>query len=136
MDQLAWKLDYYDPSMPNVNNLFTDMETRLLSQGWSSPGWKNYTAVHAAGLGSYGDFVNAQERLENTVMYWGSMLGFYGNMSSTMQSQVQGLMDGSTGPAPAWSLLLQSELYDNSSGMFSSSWWDQRALRVRRMQPP
>ena len=117
MDQLAWKLYYYDPSIQNVTNLFTDMETRFLSQGWNSPGWRNFTAVHASGLN--GNFVNPQERLENTIMYWASLLGFYGNMTSAMQSQVQGLMDGSTGPAPAWSLLFQSELYDNSTGMFT-----------------
>jgi hypothetical protein len=40
-------------------------------------------------------------------------------MTSSMQGQVQGLLDGTAGPAPVWSLLLQSELYDSSIGMFS-----------------
>ena len=72
--------------------------------------------MHASGLG--GDFVTAQERLENTIMYWSAMLGFYGNITGTMQSQIEALMNGSAGPAPAWSLLLSSELYDNNTGMF------------------
>ena len=118
MDQLIWKLCYYDPTVQNVNNIFTDMETRLLSQGWSSPGWRNYTSVHATFLS--GSFENAQERLWNTINYWSAMLGFYGNMTADMQSQVDGLLDGSAGPAPAWSLLLRSELYNNATGMFKT----------------
>jgi hypothetical protein len=116
-DQIISKLYYYDPSIQNVSNLFTDMETRWLNQNWSSPGWLNYVAVHATGVGSGGG--NSQERLENTITAWGAMLGFYGNMTSSMQSQVQAMLDGLAGPVPAWSLLFQSELYDNSTGMFS-----------------
>jgi hypothetical protein len=116
-DQIIWKLYYYDTSISNVGNLFTDMETRWLNQNWSSPGWLNYVTVHATGVDGYSG--NSQERLPNTIMSWASLLGFYGNMTSTMQSQVQGLLDGVAGPAPAWSLLFQSELYDNSTGMFS-----------------
>ena len=108
MDQIIWKLYNYDPSIPNVNNLFTDMETRALSQCWSSPQWVDYVVVHASD--------NSQERLENTIISWAAMLGFYGNMTSIMQSQVQELLDGSAGPA--WSLILQSQVYDNSANMF------------------
>jgi len=39
-------------------------------------------------------------------------------MTSSMQNQVQALLDGSAGPAPAWNLTLQSQLYDNSTNMF------------------
>ncbi len=109
-DQITWKLYNDDPSITNVSNLFTDLETRALSKGWGSPQWGNYVAVHAAD--------NSQERLENTIMLWSSLLGFYGDMNLTMQSQVQGLLDGSEGPSPAWSLLTQSQLYDNSTDMF------------------
>jgi len=109
-DQIIWKLYTDDPSITNVGNLLTDLETRALSQGWGSPQWANYVVMHAAD--------NSQERLENTIMLWASPLGFYGDMNPTMQSQVQGLLDGSSGPAPAWSLLAKSELYDNSTGMF------------------
>ncbi len=115
-DQIISKLNYYDPTISNTSNLFTDLETRLLSQGWSSPGWLNYVAVHATGVDGGGG--NSQERLENTIMYWASLLGFYDNMTSTMQSQVQDLLEGTAGAAPAWSLLLQSDLYDKSTGMF------------------
>ncbi|MGA2386150.1 MAG: hypothetical protein ABSG33_06425 [Candidatus Bathyarchaeia archaeon] len=115
-DQIASKLYYYDTSILNVTNLFTDMESRWLSQGWGSPGWLNYTTVHATGENGGGSTL--QERLKNTIISWAALLGFYGNMTSLMQSQVQGLLDGSVGPAPAWNLLPQSELYDNSTGMF------------------
>ena len=115
-DQIISKLYYYDPTISNMTNLYTDVETRWLSQNWSSPGWLNYVSVHATGVGSGGG--NSQERLENTISAWAAMIGFYGNMTSTMQSQVDGMLDGSTGPAPAWSLLFQSELYDNFTGMF------------------
>ena len=116
-DQIIWKLYYYDPSISDVANLFSDMETRWLNQNWSSPGWLNYVTVHATGVD--GGSGNPQERLMNTIMSWASLLGFYGNMTSTMQSQVQCLLNGTAGPAPAWSLLFQSELYDNSTGMFT-----------------
>ncbi len=115
-DQIISKLNYYDPTISDVGNLFADLETRLLSQGWSSSGWLDYVAVHATGVN--GTKGNSQERLENTIMYWSALLGFYGNMTSVMQSQVQGLLNGSAGSAPAWSLLMQSELYNSSVGMF------------------
>ena len=117
MYQLMWKLYNYDPSMSNVNNLFTDMETRFLSQGWNSPQWADYVVVHAFGVN--GSISNSQERLENTITSWGTLLGFYGNMSSTMQSQVQALLYGSAGAEPAWNLTFQSQIYDNSTNMFS-----------------
>jgi hypothetical protein len=110
-DQIICKLYDADPSITNTSNLLTDLETRALNQGWDSPQWGNYVVKHAAD--------NPQERLENTIMLWASLLGFYGDMNSAMQSQVQGLLDGSAGPAPAWSLLTQSEVYDNSTGLFS-----------------
>jgi hypothetical protein len=109
-DQIIWKLYYNDQSISDVNNLFTDMETRWLSQGWNSPQWNDYVVQHATD--------NPQLRLKNTIISWASLLGFYGNMTSSMQSQVQGLLDGTSGPAPAWNLTMQSGLYDNSTGMF------------------
>jgi hypothetical protein len=114
MDQIIWKLYSYDPSISNVNNLLTDMETRALSQGWSSPQWADYVVVHSSGVNGTGG--NSQQRLENTIMSWAAILGFYGNMTSSMQSQVRELLDGSAGPA--WNLTLQSELYDDSTNMF------------------
>ena len=119
MDQIIWKLQYYAPSISNTSNLLTDMETRALNQGWSSPQWKNYVVVHASDVNGFSG--NSQERLENTIASWAAMLGFYGNLSSSMQSQVQGLLDGSASLAPAWNLTLQSKLYDNSTNMFRIS---------------
>jgi hypothetical protein len=109
-DQIIWDLYNCDPSISNVGNLLTDLSTRFLSQGWNSPQWNDYVVQHAAD--------NSQERLENTIMAWSSLLGFYNDMTGPMQGQVQALLDGEAGPAPAWSLMLSSELYDNSTGMF------------------
>ncbi|MGD6806771.1 MAG: hypothetical protein ACQCN4_07405 [Candidatus Bathyarchaeia archaeon] len=109
-DQIIWKLYNYNSTLPDVENLFVDMETRALSNGWASPQWADYVVMHATG--------NPQQRLENTIASWAAMIGFYGNMTSDMQSQVQTLLDGSAGPAPAWNLTLRSKLYDNATGMF------------------
>jgi hypothetical protein len=70
--------------------------------------------MHASGVNGSGG--NSQERLENTIMSWAAILGLYGNMTSDMQNQVQQLLDGSAGSA--WSLMLTSQVYDNSTGMF------------------
>ncbi len=109
-DQIIWKFYQYDSSIPNVENLFVDMETRALSNGWNSPQWADYVVVHAT--------ENSQQRLENTINSWAAMLGFYGNLTSDMQNKIQALLDGSTGPAPAWNLIMQSKLYDETTGMF------------------
>jgi hypothetical protein len=74
MDQIIWKLYNYDPSISNINNLFTDMETRALSQGWSSPQWADYVVVHAAGINGSGG--NPQQRLQNTIVSWVHYLVF------------------------------------------------------------
>jgi hypothetical protein len=112
MNSIMWQLYYYNSMTPNINNLITDMQTRWLSNLWNSPQWSNYVTVHA-GLG-----VNSQTRLKNTIMSWAAMLGLYANMTNTMQSEVQELLNGSTpAGAPAWELLEQSNLYN--SGLFS-----------------
>jgi hypothetical protein len=111
-NSIVWQLYYYNSTTPNMNNLITDMQTRWLSKLWNSPQWSNYVTVHA-GLG-----VNNQTRLENTIMSWAAMLGLYANMTNTMQSDVQELLNASTPVgAPAWELLERSNLYH--SGLFS-----------------
>ncbi len=109
-DQIIWKLYTINQSIPNVNNLLIDTETRALSNGWVSPQWADYVVMHAVG--------NSQQRLENTITSWGAMLGFYGNMTSKMQNQTRELLTGSDTMAPAWNLTLQSKVYDDAAKMF------------------
>jgi len=101
-DQLIWKLYAYDQTTTNVTNLFTDMETRALGAGWSSPQWADYVVVHATD--------NPQQRLENTIASWAAIQGLYSNMTMTMQGQVQALLNGTASDEPAWSLTMKSEL--------------------------
>ncbi|MCW4000741.1 MAG: hypothetical protein NWE93_10920 [Candidatus Bathyarchaeota archaeon] len=115
-DMLIWKIYAYNQATANVTNLFTDMETRALSQNWSSPQWADYVVVHSSN--------NRQQRLENTIVSWAAIMGLYGSMNSTMQGQVQMLLNGTATDEPAWSLTLKSKLYDNATGMFKmrSDW--------------
>jgi hypothetical protein len=116
-DMLIWRLYAHDQSTPHITNLFTDIETRALSQNWSSPQWADYVVVHTTG--------NYQQRLGNTIISWASMMGLYGNMTATMQAQVQMLLNGTAADEPAWSLTMRSELYDNTTGLFRMrSDWD------------
>ncbi|MCW4029559.1 MAG: hypothetical protein NWE92_07930 [Candidatus Bathyarchaeota archaeon] len=109
-DQIIWKLYNSSPQLSNTTNLFIDMNTRALSQGWSSPQWGNYVVKHASS--------NSQLRLQNTITAWASLIGFYSNLTAPMQSKVQALLNGTAGSAPAWNLTLQNRLYDNATGMF------------------
>jgi hypothetical protein len=109
-DQIIWKLYNISPQLSNTTNLFVDMNTRALSQGWNSPQWGSYVVKHATS--------NSQLRLQNTINSWASLLGFYSNLTEPMQSKVQALLNGTAGAAPAWNLTLQNRLYDNATGMF------------------
>jgi len=109
-NHIVWKLYQADPSIPHVANLFIDLKNRALSAYWDSPQWDDYVVKHAS--------ANLQQRLANTISSWASLLGFYANMTAEMQNQMRSLLDGSTGPAPAWSLILHSQLYNNATNMF------------------
>ncbi len=109
-DQIIWKLYAYDQSTKNIANLFVDLETRALIDGWSSPQWGDFVVTHATS--------NPQQRLENTIISWAALLGLYGNMTLTMRNQVQSMLNGTAGPAPAWNLTLRSQLFDSATGMF------------------
>jgi hypothetical protein len=115
-DMLIWRLFAYDNTTANIDNLFTDMETRALSDGWNSPQWGDFVVKHATN--------NPQLRLENTIVSWAAIQGLYGNMTPTMQTQVQTLLGGTNDIAPAWNLTMRSHLYDNNTGMFKmrSDW--------------
>ena len=53
---------------------------------------------------------NPQLRLENTVMAWAAILGSYGELNSTYQSDVQNMLTEQENTTPAWLQLLQSPL--------------------------
>ena len=122
MNSVMWLLRYYNSTTPNMNNTLTDMQTRWLSNLWSSPQWSNYVTADAGyaanNNGPQPPFGSPETRLENTIMSWTALLGLYPKMTTMMQSEVQELLNGSASAGvPAWELLEQSNLYN--SGLFS-----------------
>lgn len=119
-DQIIWKLNYYDPNLPNTQNLLIDMSSRYLSSLWSSPQWGDYVIQHANS--------NPQRRLENTQIDWQSITAAYPFMSPSAQAKVQellngtayGIVNGNNMTMPAWSLLSNQEasLYDPNTGLY------------------
>ena len=114
--QIALKLWHVDSSLPDTQHLLGDIENRFLQEQWLSPQWttniggaSSYVVVHMASG-------NSQLRLENTVMAWAAILGSYGELNSTYQSDVQSMLTGTT---PAWLELLQSPLCDSNFPYFS-----------------
>ncbi len=99
--QIALKLWHADPSSPDTQNLLVDIENRFLQEQFFSPQWLDGVVVHMA-------TDNLQLRLENTVMAWAAILGVYGELNSTYQTDVQDML---TGASPAWLELLQSPLW-------------------------
>jgi len=120
-EQIIWKLFDYDPSIPNVQNLITDINTRYLNSLWNSPQWLDYVVQHAN--------ANPQRRLENTQMSWQSIIAAYSLLSPSSQADVQellngtayGLVNGNNEVEPAWSLLSNpaADLYDPTTGLYS-----------------
>ena len=119
-DQIIWQLSYFEPSLPNTQNLLTDINNRYLSSLWNSPQWGDYVIQHANS--------NPQRRLENTQIDWQSIIAAYPYLSSTNQIEVQELLNGSAYGItngngvnlPAWSLLANQAagLYDPSTGLY------------------
>ena len=102
--------------LPDVKTALADIENRFLQEQWLSPQWtptlgeaSSYVVVHMASG-------NSQLRLENTVMAWAAILGSYGELNSTYQSDVQNMLAGTT---PAWLELLQSPLCGSNFPYFS-----------------
>jgi len=105
--QIALKLWHDDKELPDAQRLLQDIENRFLQEQWLSPQWtqtlggpSSYVVVHMASG-------NSELRLENTVMAWAAILGSYGDLNSTYQSDVQSMLTGATS---AWQELLQSPL--------------------------
>ncbi len=119
-DQIIWKLQYYDPAISNTQNLLTDINTRYLNSLWNSPQWLDYVVQHANS--------NPQRRLENTQIDWQSIIAAYPLLSSSSQTNIQELLEGTAYGItnnnninmPAWSLLSNSAagLYDSTTGLY------------------
>ena len=119
-EQIIWKLYDYNPAIPNIQNLLTDINNRYLTNLWNSPQWLDYVDQHANS--------NPQRRLENTEMTWQSIIGTYSLLTTTSQEEVQELLNGTaygitnnvTVDEPAWSLLSNPSagLYDPSTGLY------------------
>jgi len=102
--QIALMLLHDDPSLPDTQNLLTDVENRFLAEQFSSPQWLDGVVCHMA------DY-NSELRLENTVMAWAAIFGSYGELSNTYQTDVQDMLTGTGATTtPAWLQLLQSSL--------------------------
>ncbi|MGA2680531.1 MAG: hypothetical protein ABSF44_01875 [Candidatus Bathyarchaeia archaeon] len=102
--QIALKLWHADSLLPDTQNLIADLENRFLQEQFSSPQWLSGVVCHMA-------VSNPELRLENTVMAWAAILGSYGELSSTYQTDVQDMLTGAGGTTtPAWLGLLQSSL--------------------------
>ena len=101
--QIALLLQREDTALPYINNILTDVENRFLAEQFSSPQWRDGVIQHAS--------TNPELRLENTVMAWAAILGSYGVLPSTYQSDVQQMLTGTGATATsAWLQLLQSRL--------------------------
>jgi parallel beta-helix repeat protein len=86
------------------NRIVSDLNTKLLGSGYSSPLWIGYCVDHVPGRGDH--------RLENTAGAWAAMEAYYPVMTSTMQTTLQGM--GAIG----WKGLLNDPDFDASTNMF------------------
>src|SRR5208337_3499381 len=78
--------------------------------------------VHASD--GYGNLVNGQLRLQNTVGAWQALLGVYMQLNSIYQNNMKDMLlgnvseGGTNGTQQAWNLLLQSGLYTGATYQF------------------
>jgi hypothetical protein len=93
-------------SLPNFERCMTDLDTKLLVNGWNSPLWSHYVIVHATS--------NPQLRLGETLAAYEALHAFSAVFDSTLKGRYVQLL---TGNPTAWQGLLQSGLYVN--GRFS-----------------
>jgi hypothetical protein len=120
MEEIIWKLYYYDSTLGNITRMLTDISTRFLAEEWDSPQWSttyNYTCFVVNHMFKYTD----QQRLENTIMAWSAILGAYNQLPLTNQIETQDMLNGSSYNGqnlPAWVLLFDSTLYDAATGKF------------------
>lgn len=96
-------------TLPYMDRCTSDINYKLLQDGWASKLWSNYTIRHAE--------TNPQLRLENTLNAFQVMHTYYPypSFNSIMRDSFIQLL---TGSPKAWQGLLQSGLYSDASKRF------------------
>jgi hypothetical protein len=111
-------LKYYVSDLGNWSRVLADVQNRFLTDGWNSPQWLDASGTTYVVVHDYPD--NPETRLVNTIGAWTSLLGLYGALDSSSENSMQNLLEGQSGPDPAWKLLMSAtaDLYDNITGKF------------------
>ena len=92
--------------------IVSDLNAKLLVNGYSSPLWNHYSLNHVPGYD--------ERRLENAVAAWGALHAYYPQMTSTMQTTLQGMC------GVGWrGLLAESGNFDPATNMFRI--WETRS---------
>jgi hypothetical protein len=90
-------------SIPYWDRVIQDLNYKLLTNGWKSPGWSSPgVIVHAT--------INPQTRLLETMGATIALQNFYSDFTSTAQSTFQDMLMGTN---KAWQGLVSSNLYAN-----------------------
>ncbi len=126
-DQIALKFAYYYPTLPYADRILTDIHTRFLASEFASPQWSDTQGSfirHARG-----DRTNAELRMQNTLMAWGTLFGSYNAMSGADQTLLKDMLAGIGTPSSltAWQYMFtydgsnQTPMYFPSTDMFLMS---------------
>lgn len=90
------------------SRIVSDLNQKLLVNGYSSPLWNHYSLNHVPGYD--------ERRLENALAAWAAMQAYYPVMTSTMQATLRSMC------GVGWQgLLTESGDYDATTKMFR--WW-------------
>jgi hypothetical protein len=124
----AFVIAYYRAThgndIPNFDRVGTDLGTKFLANGWSSPAWGQPGIVQHA----YG---NPQLRLQNTFIAVAAMQLYYKN--APWQTEFVNMLNGTTYP-PAWQGALSSALFSgNKFAMLSGQTGSDTASAVGLM---
>jgi parallel beta-helix repeat protein len=101
-----------DGSIAYGDRLITDINYKLLSQGWNSADWApgGYVFCHA--------YRNTEHRLPNTEDGIMVLHAFYPQFTDAMKTSFQQLLQGYDSYLPAWQGLLSTDLVQSSGGVY------------------
>jgi hypothetical protein len=115
-------MKYYSPNLANYSLVLTDIGNRFLSSEWMSAQWIDDIGVSTTSYNVvvHDDNTNNELRLENTLGAWQALLGCYLQMSSGNQTNMEDMLMGNatSNIQPAWSLLLESGLWNSTTKQF------------------
>ncbi|MGB8781106.1 MAG: CARDB domain-containing protein [Candidatus Bathyarchaeia archaeon] len=114
-------LQYYSSNLVNYSYVLADIGTRFLTSEWESGQWTTSPGAPSSYVVVHCDVSNTELRLENTLGAWQALLGCYLQMSSGNQTNMKDMLSGNTTTniQPAWSLLLNSALWNSSNKQFA-----------------